>query len=113
MSAGALANLLRNQGVDRAVLFTVDGFLRDDWREALYAAKKYRNIILQFCGVPLSGMRQIVAELGWDRCVFGSDGPFDGNRMTAQMISQIDELDIPPQGKEAILGRNMAGICRT
>lgn len=85
--------------------------LRDCWREALYAAKKYRNIILQFCGVPLIGMRQIVSEIGWERCVFGSDAPFNGKSATEQMIALINELDIPARGKAAILGQNLAPIC--
>lgn len=84
--------------------------LRDYWREALFAAKKYRNIILQFCGVPMIAMRQIIKEIGWERCVFGSDAPFNGKRMSEQMIFQINELGVTNQAKAAILGRNLAAM---
>ena len=37
--------------------------LRDYWREALYAAIKYKNIVLQFCGPPHIAMQETSVEL--------------------------------------------------
>lgn len=86
--------------------------LRDLCREALFAAKKYPNIILQFCGTPPAAMQEMVREIGHQRCVFGSDYPFPGERSLDVAVSQIRELDISPEAKMAILGNNMKRLMK-
>lgn len=91
----------------RATIILGHSGLRDSWKEALYAARKYPNLMLQFCGTPQIGMRTIIQEIGWERCIFGSDFPLTGMRSPAQMARQIEEIDVSGQAKEAILGGNL------
>ena len=84
--------------------------LRDYWREALYAAMEYENIILQFCGTPDIAMREMIEQVGPERCIFGSDFPFPGDSCIELAVSQIKNLDVSDAAKDAILGENLKRI---
>jgi uncharacterized protein len=86
--------------------------LRDCIREALYYARKYPNIVLQFCGTPQIGMREMVGAVGPSRCVFGSDYPFAGKALFKTIVKQVGELSITEEEKRGILGENMRRLLK-
>ena len=90
-------------------LLTAATFSRTLLREwGRFAAKRYtpKNIVLQFCGPPAIAMREMVKQVGPERCVLGCDFPFAGERLIPQAAAQIDALDIPDAAKQGILGAN-------
>jgi predicted TIM-barrel fold metal-dependent hydrolase len=52
--------------------------LPDLWKEALHAAARYPNILLETCGTPSLAIQVAVERLGPERVVYGSDMPFGG-----------------------------------
>ena len=117
MSGDEFVAELRGQGVDGAAVFTLEGFVNSDSRPyndevAELAAQRYSNVFLQFCGPPQIGMREMVAKVGWERCVFGSDFPFSGGRSVEQAVLQIGELALPEDAKDAILGGTFRRLVR-
>jgi predicted TIM-barrel fold metal-dependent hydrolase len=83
--------------------------LHDLWPEAIKAAKRYKNVYLCLCSTPPFAMERIVEEVAIGQIVFGTDGglfhsaqqPYVGYR-----FREFEELEIPRDAKERILGSN-------
>lgn len=81
--------------------------IKDSWREALAAARRYPNIVLCLCGTAPLGIRQIVSEIPPERLLFGTDMGFGYAPGTREYrMGQIQRLDIPERSRQLILGES-------
>ena len=54
----------------------------------------------------------MVDQVGWERCLFGSDFPFNGDRSVDQLAFQVDRLRINDTAKNGILQGNLRRLLR-
>jgi len=81
--------------------------LPDLWKEALSAATRYPNILLETAGTPSLAIRVAVERLGAQRVVYGSDMPFGSKCNVFFQIQKIRDLGLPDNDLDLILGGNM------
>ena len=81
--------------------------LPDLWKEALLAARRYPNILLETCGTPSLAIQVAVERLGPERVVYGSDMPFGGRANVGFQLQKIRDLALPAAAEELVLGGNM------
>ena len=85
------------------------GGLHDLWREAIAAVLSTGNVHLCMCATPGYAMRAIVAQCPLDRLLFGTDAglrPEPLPRYAMLRVAQLDELDLTPEQRRAILEVN-------
>ncbi|HVA90588.1 MAG TPA: amidohydrolase family protein, partial [Chloroflexota bacterium] len=80
--------------------------LPDLWKEALSAARRYPNILLETAGTPSLAIRVAVERLGAHRVVYGSDLPFGDKCNVFFQIQKIRDLRLSPEDESLILGGN-------
>jgi len=81
--------------------------LSDFPEEALAAAKRYPNIYLCLCGVPLMWMRRFIREVGVERIVFGSDDPTGGTESLYYYKMKYEALPLDLQAQQAVFFGNI------
>lgn len=81
--------------------------LPDMWKEALSAARRYPNILLETCGAPSLPIQVAVERLGAERVVYGSDMPFGGSANVLFQLQKIRDLALPSEAERLVLGGNM------
>ncbi|HWK26595.1 MAG TPA: amidohydrolase family protein [Solirubrobacter sp.] len=91
----------------RATLILAHMGLSDLWKEALHAAARYPNILLETCGTPSLAIQIAVDRLGADRVVYGSDMPFGGHSNVRFQIQKIRDLGLPEASEQLVLSGNM------
>ena len=80
----------------------------DFFGDAIVAAKRHQNIMLETSLMPVVGMiERAVREVGYDRILYGSSSP-NGN-MELELF-KIEMMDITAREREAILGENAKRI---
>lgn len=102
-----LATLARRHP-DTAIILGHGG-LHDLWREAIAAVLSTGNVHLCMCATPGYAMRAIVAQCPLDRLLFGTDAglrPEPLPRYARLRVAQLDELDLTPEQRRAILELN-------
>lgn len=53
-------------------------------------------------------LRTVIKQSGNDRSIFGLDFPYNDTEDTKKFIARIQNMDIPEEAKEGILGKNLA-----
>jgi uncharacterized protein len=91
----------------RATLILAHMGLSDLWREALDAAARYPNILLDTTAAPSLAIQVAVERLGAERVVYGSDMPFGGHSNVLFQIQKIRDLGLGEPTERLILGDNM------
>lgn len=80
--------------------------LPDLWKEAIRAAERYPNILLETAGTPSLAIRVAVERLGADRVVYGSDMPFGDRCNVFFQIQKIRDLHLGSEAESSILCGN-------
>lgn len=77
--------------------------------EAIGVARRHANVWLDLCGTGrhLGIVEHVVAAVGDERVLFGSDATFHG---WAAEIAHVALADLPENSKRRILGANMAAV---
>jgi predicted TIM-barrel fold metal-dependent hydrolase len=73
--------------------------LYDGYRSAIAAARRQKNIYLCVCGPAISDVRAMIAALGPDRILYGSDG---GNAVSKNTFIQRIKLIREAAGDERV-----------
>jgi predicted TIM-barrel fold metal-dependent hydrolase len=81
--------------------------LPDLWKEAIAAAARYPNILLETCGTPSLAIQVAIERLGPERVVYGSDMPFGGKMNVDFQLQKIRDLALAPDAETLVLGGNM------
>ncbi len=84
--------------------------LPDLWKEALHAAARYPNILLETCGTPSLAIQVAVERLGPERVVYGSDMPFGGAENVLFQLQKIRDLGLDAEAERLVLGGNMTRL---
>ncbi len=80
--------------------------LPDLWKEALRAAERYPNILLETAGTPSLPIRVAVERLGPERVIYGSDMPFGDRCNVFFQIQKIRDLHLQDEAEDLILRGN-------
>lgn len=91
----------------RATFILAHMGLPDLWKEALLAAHRYPNILLETCGAPSLAIQVAIERLGPERVVYGSDMPFGGRVNADFQLQKIRDLKLPAKAEALVLGGNM------
>jgi predicted TIM-barrel fold metal-dependent hydrolase len=84
--------------------------LPDMWREAIIAADRYPNILLETCGAPTLAIRLAIERLGAERVVYGSDLPFGWPQNLQFQLSKIRDIGLAAEDERKVLGATMAQL---
>jgi predicted TIM-barrel fold metal-dependent hydrolase len=103
-----IANLARRYPTVPVILG--HGGLRELWPDALRAARQLDNLWLGTSGVPYHGLQKMVDTLGPERLLFGTDGGAGHPSSMAYRLEVVKALQISDEAREAILGKNIAGL---
>jgi len=78
-------------------------------QQANYLARKYKNVYLDTSAATWIQytLEQAVAEVGADKLIFGSDGPWFSPSI---MLACLRELELPERDMRKILYENIAKI---
>jgi predicted TIM-barrel fold metal-dependent hydrolase len=82
------------------------GGLHDLWAEAQAALQRVANLWVIPSGAPPAGLRRMVASLGTDRMLFGSDAGFGDPNWQSFQLRKIRDLRLGPEQEHAVLGGN-------
>ena len=86
--------------------------LPDMWREAIVAAQRHPNILLETCGTPSLAIRVAIDRLGAERVVYGSDLPFGWPENLRFQLEKIRDLGLPEEQERLVLGGTMTELLR-
>ena len=80
-------------------------------QQANYLARKYKNVYLDTSAMTWIQdiLKKGIAEVGADKIIFGSDGPWFHPSI---MLACLRELDLPERDMRKILYENIAGILK-
>ena len=80
--------------------------LNDLWKNAIDAAKKYKNFYLCLCGPSMLAMKRIIEEVDIEQILFGTDLINDEEKIFAYRLSQFQNLTVSDEKKKKILWDN-------
>jgi hypothetical protein len=76
-------------------------------RQALRAAVKYDNVMLNVCGARYETLKRAVETVGPERILWGTDFPFGGPGNIIYHRAKVEALPISDDDKEKIFSENM------